>query len=322
MISFGGTLKRNGILGLNQRNAEYTLAYNQRKLYPLVDDKLKTKDLALQAGLSVPELYGVIGSEYQIRHRLYNLLEAHPDAVIKPAKGSGGKGILVLSGRFRDRYRKVDGVILEQDHVGYHVSNILSGMYSLGGQPDRAMIEYRVRFDPIFDRVSYMGVPDIRIIVFQGVPVMSMIRLPTRESNGKANLHQGAMGAGIDMASGVTVAAVWKNTVVEEHPDTGESIKGIAIPRWHELLKLASGCYELTGLGYLGVDIVLDQSKGPLILELNARPGLSIQIANRQGLLPRLELVREQCHMVRNAEERVAFATQAFKTGGFCNPGK
>ncbi len=313
--------RRLGILGLNQRNAEYTLTYNKRKLYPLVDDKLKTKALALAAGLSVPELYGVIRSEYQIRHKLYDVLGAHPDAVIKPSKGSGGNGILVLAGRFRDRYRTVGGAILESEEVGYHVSNVLSGMYSLGGQPDNAMIEYRVQFDPIFERISYMGVPDIRIIVFQGYPVMSMVRLPTRDSNGRANLHQGAIGAGIDIATGETGSAVWKNMIVDEHPDTYESVRGLTIPHWDQLLKLASGCFELTGLGYMGVDIVLDKIRGPLILELNARPGLSIQIANQKGLLPRLEWIEQHADLVRSVDERVAFSKEAFRKGGSCNPG-
>jgi len=37
---------------------------------------------------------------------------------------------------------------------------------------------------------------------------MAMLRLPTKESGGKANLQQGAIGLGIDMASGVTTSAV------------------------------------------------------------------------------------------------------------------
>ena len=97
-------------------------------------------------------------------------------------------------------YRKVDGLLLNPEEVGYHLFNIISGIYSLGGQPDKALIEYRVQFDPIFEAISYQGVPDIRVIVFLGVPVMSMVRLPTRMSGGKANLHQGAIGAGIDIA--------------------------------------------------------------------------------------------------------------------------
>ena len=157
-----------------------------------------------------------------------------------------------------------------------------------------------------------MGVPDVRIIVFHGVPVMSMVRLPTRLSGGRANLHQGAIGAGIDMATGATLTAVWRNEVVEEHPDTGNTVSDVQIPKWRDLLELAARCFELTGLGYQGVDIVLDRVKGPMILELNARPGLAIQIANRAGLLPRLRLV-ERCRKdLQRVQDRVEFAQKHF----------
>jgi hypothetical protein len=36
---------------------------------------------------------------------------------------------------------------------------------------------------------------------------------------------------------------------------------------------------------------VIDQLLGPLILELNARPGLNIQLANGEGLLHRLNTI-------------------------------
>ena len=301
-----------GILGINRRNSDYTLVYNARRRYPLVDDKLITKKLAIQAGLAVPELYGVIEAEYQIRHQLPQILTKNPDAVIKPAKGSGGNGILVICGRFKDRYRKIDGTTIEEEDVAYHISNILSGMYSLGGQPDRAIVEYRVHFDPLFEPISYQGVADIRIIVLLGVPVMSMIRLPSRDSNGKANLHQGAVGVGIDLSTGTTLTGVWKDMIVTEHPDTGASVIGLKIPHWDRLLNLAAGCYELTGLGYIGVDIVLDQFHGPLILELNARPGLNIQIAKREGLNPRLEFVIKHRKELKGVDERVAFAKASF----------
>ncbi len=179
----------------------------------------------------------------------------------------------------------------DESELRYHLSNILSGQYSLGGTHDCALIEYCVKFDPAFDNVCYLGVPDIRILVFRGVPAMAMIRLPTRESRGRANLHQGAIGAGIDIVSGVTVGGVAGNVPTDEHPDTGASISGIRIPHWESLLALAARCYELTGLGYLGVDIVLDRHLGPLILELNARPGLNIQLACATGLAPRLDFV-------------------------------
>jgi len=302
---------RIGVLGINRRNAEYTLTYNQRKLYPLVDNKLATKKLAQGAGIAVPELYGVVEKNYQLRD-VNEMLEKHLDFVVKPAHGSGGDGILVISGRSRQMYRNANGSLVTEGELRYHVSTILSGVYSLGGQQDNALIEYRVLPDPLFEAISYQGVPDIRVIVFLGVPVMSMVRLPTRMSGGRANLHQGALGAGVDITNGITVSAVWRNDIVTEHPDTGNRVDNVKIPGWEALLRLASRCYQLTGLGYQGVDIVLDKDKGPLILELNARPGLNIQIANRSGLLPRLNLVEKNHRDLYNADERVAFAREHF----------
>lgn len=305
-------LRSGGVLGLNERNCEYIMRYNPRRLYPLVDDKLATKRLALAAGIAVPQLYGVIGSFHDIR-RLPELVTGHRDFVVKPAQGSGGDGILVIASRTRDSgvYRLVDGTLLDQSAIEHHLSNILSGQYSLGGHRDVALLEYCVRFDTTFSEHAFRGVPDIRVIVFRGYPVMGMVRLPTRRSHGKANLHQGAIGAGIDLATGRTTHGVSGNSTVAEHPDTGAAIAGLQIPQWEHLLGIAAGCHELTGLGYLGVDIVLDRDHGPMLLELNARPGLNIQIANRAGLGLRLAAV-ESLPGGAPVAERVAFARDRF----------
>jgi alpha-L-glutamate ligase-like protein len=291
MLGWARELRRNGVLGMNERNAEYIMRFNPRRLYPLVDDKLLTKELAIRAGIAVPQLYGVIRTEHDI-DQLANLVRDTQDFAIKPAHGSGGDGIMVVAGRSPrspELYRLIDGSVVSEAEIGFHLSNILSGQFSLGGHRDVALLEYCIKVDPMFSEVCHQGVPDIRVIVLRGYPVMSMIRLPTRRSRGKANLHQGAVGAGVDMARGVTTFGVLGNERVTEHPDTGAPIAGIAIPRWEYLLTLAARCYELTGLGYVGVDIVLDRNFGPLILELNARPGLNIQICNRAGLKTRVE---------------------------------
>jgi alpha-L-glutamate ligase-like protein len=305
-------LARLGVMGINRRNADFTLALNPRRYYPLVDDKMNTKRLALEAGIPVPELYATVARESQVRY-LPALLQPHEDFVVKPAHGSGGDGILVITGRAGANYRTASGLTLPQEELDHHIYNILSGLYSLGGQTDQAMVEYRVQFDPIFADISYQGVPDVRIIAFLGVPIMAMLRLPTRLSAGKANLHQGAIGVGIDMATGATLGGVARQGLVTEHPDTGTGIRGIQIPHWETQLKIAAEAYELTNLGYLGADLVLDQSKGPLLLELNARPGLGIQIANGAGLLPRINLVRRYFQDLVDLPEvadRVAFAQE------------
>lgn len=307
-------LQKKGVLSINQRNKDFVLKYNAREYYPLVDDKLQTKRLALKAGIAVPKLYAQIETEHQIK-KIESILEPFQDFVIKPAHGSGGDGILVITGKVGHRYRQINGKLISPQELSYHLSRLLSGAYSLGGHHDYAIIEQRVIVDPIFNSISFQGVPDVRVITLLGYPVMSMLRLPTRSSGGKANLHQGAIGAGIDIHSGLTLHAVSQNEIVEYHPDTMQPTSHVQIPYWDEILQIAASCYELTGMGYLGVDIVLDAQEGPLMLELNARPGLNIQIANQEGLLHRLHLVEQ--HAMQQPQEaivsRVQFSQKSFK---------
>jgi alpha-L-glutamate ligase-like protein len=305
-------LRKFGLLGMNERNF-FISRYNQRKLYPLVDDKLKTKLLAEKSGLAVPKLYGVIRAQHEVRG-IHRLLDAHDSFVIKPSRGSGGKGIKVIVRRRGHGFVKANGEDVSRVEITRHVSNILSGLFSLGGKPDVAMIEALVEMDPQFDGLSYEGIPDIRIIVFLGYPVMSMMRLATHSSDGKANLHQGAVGVGLDLASGRSLYAVQYNRPLKLHPDTGQPLNTLTIPHWHELMCLGASCYEITGLGYLGADIVMDRNRGPLIMELNARPGLSIQIANNTGLSPRIHRIVSVASKPLGVEERVRLSMEAFRS--------
>jgi alpha-L-glutamate ligase-like protein len=278
-----------GVLGVNQRNVDFIMRLNPRRFYPRVDDKLITKTLAIDAGMAVPELYGVISHQGDVR-RLPETVGDRESFVIKPARGSGGDGILVITGRARRKrstYRLANGVLISESELKHHTSNIVGGQYSLSGKPDSALIEYCVKFDPMFAEVSY------HVIVYRGYPIMAMVRLPTRASGGKANLHQGAVGAGIDLSSGETLTGVLGDDVVDDHPDTGALISGLYIPHWDSILQSAARGMEVTGLGYLGVDIVIDRDLGPLILEMNARPGLNIQIANCTGLSRRINRIDE-----------------------------
>ena len=296
---------------MNRRNIGYIARYNSRDRFPLVDDKLKTKLIAQKANLPVPELLNVVSTQYEIESIEQELVK-HTEFVIKPAQGSGGKGILVIEALMEDGFVKSNGVTIELNIIKRHLSNILSGLHSLGGRADVAIVESLVRISPLFEHISHEGVPDIRLIVFKGYPVMGMLRLATKSSDGKANLHQGAVGVGIDIGTGESIAAVQYNRIVKVHPDTGVPLRDIVIPNWQQLLSLAARCYEVTQLGYLGCDIVIDEHKGPLLLELNARPGLSIQIANNHGLLPRLRHVENLEEFSPSVSDRVTYAMRTF----------
>lgn len=305
-------LRGRGILGMNRRNIGYISRYNQRRYYPLVDNKLTTKLIAQEAGLAVPHLISVVRTQHEVE-AVEEQLKGLREFVAKPAQGSGGKGILVIVDEDEDSYRKASGDLVSISEVKRHLTNTLSGLHSLGGRTDVAFLETLVRVDPMFDPFSHEGVPDIRLIVFQGVPVMGMLRLATRASDGKANLHQGAIGVGLDIATGHAIRAVQHNQLVSHHPDTGADLSEISIPGWEALLHLATRCYEVTELGYLGCDIVIDRNRGPLILELNARPGLSIQIANDAGLLPRLRRIESSKVKKMAIADRVAYAVDHFR---------
>ena len=229
--------------------------------------------------------------------RLPELLAVHPEFVVKPNRGAAGRGILVIVGRDGDSFIRHSGERMSGPALKQHVSSIISGMFSLGGRPDEALLQQRVVPDPVFARISYQGTPDLRVILYRHVPVMAMMRLPTRESGGRANLHQGAIGAGVDLDTGITTHAVHHNHAAQSHPDTGASVLGVEVPHWQQILYMARRVSQVVGMGYLGVDIVLDRRQGPLLLEANARPGLAIQIANGQGLLPRFAQVERNLTM-------------------------
>ncbi|MEE3326928.1 MAG: alpha-L-glutamate ligase-like protein [Myxococcota bacterium] len=304
-------LRAAGILGMNARNISLISVHNPRKFYPRVDDKLETKLLAEKAGIAVPELYGIVRSQGEVSGLLERVVE-YSGFVIKPTHGSAGKGVLVISSRNGDEFLKPSGEVVTAKAMERHVSNTLSGLYSLGGKPDVAMIEALVEFSDAFSDYSVEGVPDIRVVVFRGVPVMAMMRLSTRSSDGKANLHQGAVGVGLDIASGRALRAVQHGLPITKHPDTQSHFRELQVPQWLELLRLAASCTDMTEMGYIGVDIVLDKTRGPLILEINARPGLAIQMASGAGLLPRLKWVDDQGLHTASLEERVSRAMDVF----------
>jgi len=300
-------LKKAGILSMNRRNFAYILKQNPRHLFPLVDDKLKTKKLAIKHNINVPDLYGVIEFQHEV-NSIYSIIKDKDSFVIKPAHGSGGRGIMVIK-IVNDQLFSASGKLISKAEIYKHITNILSGLYSLGGQNDVAIIEECIDFTDEFDKFSYQGVPDVRIIVYRGFPVMAMIRLSTKESDGRANLHQGAVGVGIDLKTGKAIQAVMNDKIITHHPDTNADLTKLYIPKWKEHLLLACKSYEMTNLQYIGSDIVLDKNKGAMMLELNARPGLAIQIANGAGLKKNLKIIDKLIKKNNyTAQERLEFS--------------
>ena len=309
-------LKSLGILGINNRIGRYILRHNKRENYPLVDDKILTSQRAANWGIPMPENYMEIANYGDLKN-LHHGLSKLDSFVIKPANGSQGNGIIVISEVMKEdphhlRFIRSSGREIQLAEIKHHCSGILSGLYSLAGQNDKAIIQEKLEMHPVFSDYCYGGIPDIRVIVYLGYPVMCMVRLPTKSSDGRANLHQGAIGAGINLSDGSINNAVIANKVVTRHPDTNNEMNHLKIPHWKEILELAARCYDMVDLGYIGVDIVLTPNKGPILLELNARPGLGIQIANLAGLVPRLDKIQKEAVMGLSAQERAEYSQLHF----------
>ncbi len=312
-IASPAELKNAGVLSMNRRNHDYIMKYNPRRYYPMVDDKLLTKQLAEKAGVPCAGRIGSIHYQHDVKNLEAMVRDVKGGFVIKPGHGSGGRGILVIREHTEGRFVKNDGSVLSSRNVYAAVTDILSGLYSLGGQVDYALIEQCIHFSDIFRDYSFQGIPDVRVIVFKGYPVMAMIRLATRQSDGRANLHQGAVGVGLALKDGTPCMAVQCGEPVAVHPDTGARLAELRVPFWTEHLELAARCADMIRLGYFGADIVIDRERGPLLLELNARPGLAIQIANHAGLASRLERIEQLPeHVHADAAERTAFVREAF----------
>jgi alpha-L-glutamate ligase-like protein len=293
LFALPSQLKDAGVLGINQRNLAFIQACNPRGFYPRVDDKTITKQICHQNDIPVPETYAVIRRYGDVR-RFAELIGDRSEFVVKPASGAAGRGIIVIARRNGNDYETASGRVITQSELNYHLSTILSGLFSLGGQVDSAIVEQRIIMHPIMQGIAVGGTPDIRVILYRNVPVMAMVRLPTVASEGRANLHQGAAAAAVHLATGRTFGGVCKGHTITRHPDTGELIGDLHIPGWHSLLAAAMKLSDALEMGYIGVDFVIDAKIGAVVLEANARPGLAIQVAHRVGLLPRLELVDAQ----------------------------
>ncbi|MDH4262056.1 MAG: hypothetical protein OEV78_03320 [Spirochaetia bacterium] len=271
------------ILGINRRNLDYVYPSANRKFFKIADEKSLAKEYFQKAGVPFPETL----REYTQFTDLLNFEESFStfeNVVIKPNKGRGGNGILVLDKKGPNGIYDIDGNLVNYKKIRKHVADIIMGVYSFGTQ-DKALIERRIFPHEFFKKFYTRGLADIRLLIFKKKPVMAMLRIPTSKSHGKANLHQGGIGIGIDLIEGITTSGILKGRYITSHPDSGITLKGHEIPFLHDMINYCKAVSDIVSLQYIGFDFTLDEKNGPMLLEINARPGLEIQKANQKGLL-------------------------------------
>ncbi len=270
------------VLGLNRRNLELVLQKNPRKHYPLADDKLKTKTVLAAAGITVVPTLATFTSFFELG-QLDRRLAGLSEFVIKPARGRAGRGILVISGIEQGYFKTAGGRLLGMHELKRHLADIVFGVYAFD-MADTAIIEQRIHPAPFFAELYAGALCDVRLLVVEGRSVSGMIRVPTLRSGGRANLHQGAIGLGMDLETGGVSRAWHRGRPIESHPDTNVRLTGLSLPGFEEIVRLAEAAGKALPLGYLGVDMVVDREMGPVVMEVNVRPGLEIQNVTGVGL--------------------------------------
>lgn len=276
-----------GVLGINSRNIHFISRLNAVHWMTVANDKLATKRHLDEGGVPTPRTLLSVETEHELDYRR-GALNASGGFALKPASGSGGEGIVLFSGSDAGHFRLLNGDTWTYEQLRAHVRDITRGLHSGADEPDRAIFEELIRPDAFSRSVAPDGIPDIRVLVVQGKPVAAMLRVPTRQSGGRANLHQGAAGFAVDLETGRLGTGIHEGRVIETHPDSGEKLAGRELPLWPEVLRIACAAQKAVPLGYAGVDVCLDERRGPVVLEINARPGIEIQNALQKGLVPDL----------------------------------
>ena len=280
--------KLNKVLGINHRNHSLVHPYNPKEFHNLANNKALCKEILIKNGIPTPETYAVIHRLGEVKAKLKSV--QHHDAIaVKPARGSGGGGILILKKNRLGQWTKPSGRVISEKELYLHIANILYGMYSKQNT-DEVIIEYCLDPHDFFTEIYANGVPDFRIIICKGIPILAMLRLPTDDSDGKANLHAGAIGVGIDLEDGKILSGFDGEKYIARHPNSRVRFLGKKIPDWEKTMEIALQTDRAFPLDYLGIDIIFDRQLGPMVIEINVRPGIQIQNVHRKGLA---ELMRE-----------------------------
>jgi alpha-L-glutamate ligase-like protein len=278
------TLDR-GVVGMNFRNRHLVDLLNPKSEITVARDKAATKARLHPLGIPTARTIALIRRAREIPAALDMLTRLEGGFVVKPAKSAQGRGIILCRSLDADALTKTSGEKLDRRDLIFHLHRILHGEYSFGRPDDLVLIEELLVTDNDWVMPDLPGAPDLRIKVCEGKVLMGMVRLPTKASDGRANLHCGAAGTGIDLETGMTTGGILNNRPCDYHPDNGLPLAGHLIQDFPQCIELAIRCANAFRLGYIGIDLMRDKRYGPVVLEVNARPGLAIQIANRKGFL-------------------------------------
>lgn len=297
-----------GILGMNARNLLYIKKFNDKKSIRLANNKLQTKNFLAERWIPLAQTYGVIKDRKNLFDFDFGNLPKK-NFVIKPNKWSKWQWILIARFLGESEEAKHDEKIIKKwpwkkfkdflqwrddkhnFQYNYQIWNdivndmqlrrylidILDGKYSMTLGTDKIIVEEKLVAWEWFKEFCEYGLADIRIIVFNLVPVAAMIRVPTSKSKGKANLAAWWIGFGINIWTGRISSMLYKKRIRRnKFPTKYKDFWDKKIPYRDDILFLSSKIQYFVNLWYLALDRVITND-WPKLLEINARAWLEVQ---------------------------------------------
>ena len=300
-----------GILGNNARNLLYIKKFNDKKGIRLANNKLQTKDFLVERGIPFAKTYGIISSRKELYEFDFSYLPKK-NFVVKPNQWSKWQWVYIVKyieeeqseeiiiekpkktfqkigeqirklffQKFEDhhhhgKYQIWDEILTDQE-FRRRLLDIIDGKFSMTLGWDKIIVEEKLIAGELFKDFCEYGLADIRVIVFNLVPVATMIRVPTKQSGGKANLAQWWLWFGIEVGSGKITSLLWKNKIRKmKFPKKFAHLQNKKIPYRNDILFLSSKVQYFVNLWYLALDRVIT-NEWPKLLEINARAGLEVQ---------------------------------------------
>ena len=270
------------VIGMNARNIHLVNPNNPRKYFQLANNKFLTKNWLQVNGFPCAKTIATIQSKFQISE-CFEKIKNIQSMVIKPSQSFGGKGILLLQEKTPEgNWLTPSKKIIKEENFKSHCTDILSGIFSNEGREETVLIEEKLMPNDEF-MPELKCLSDLRVICLKDKIVLAMVRIPTQKSGGKANLHAGGIGLGVDLKTGKITQAIQSGQKITHHPDNQFPLIGHQIPSWSQIVEKSNRLVQKFPLKYIGIDWAL-ATPFPQILEINSRPGLEIQNANGIGL--------------------------------------
>ncbi len=279
------------ILWANKRYLKYIKPFNPKKEMKLADSKFKTKKLLQDLDIPHPILLDVIKNRKQLKEYSFDKF-IWRDFVVKPNKWSKWKWIMICH-MIDEENIKASWNIYNIYEFKKQVADILDWKYSLTLWNDKVLIEEKIIPWDDYDIFCEFWLADIRIITRKLVPVMAMLRYPTKESWWTANIAKWWIWFGIDIWSWKIISMYydWKIYKKEFH-EKYKNFQNKIIPYWDDILLFSAQIQYFTNIWYLWLDWTISK-KWPNLIEINARAGMEIQLVNGEWLEKRLRKIND-----------------------------